>query len=51
MANIFTPFGFSQLRGTGSSPTYEQTTALISANNTTPIFSGDAVVPVLLEQL
>lgn len=47
MANTFTPFGFSQFRGTGSSPTYEQVTMLISAANATPIYAGDAVVPVV----
>jgi len=43
MANLNTPFGFLQSRGTGSSPTYEQVTALIAANNNTPIFYGDPV--------
>jgi len=46
MANTFTPFGFSQRSGTGSAPTYEQTSALIASTNSTPIFFGDAVVPV-----
>lgn len=46
MANTFAPFGFSQYRGTGSSPTYEQVEMLIASNNATAIFSGDAVVPV-----
>jgi hypothetical protein len=46
MANTFTPFGFSQRRGTGSAPTFEQTPALIASTNSTPIFFGDAVVPV-----
>jgi len=45
MANLNTPFGFSQYRGTGSSPTYEQVTARINPANNTPIYSGDAVVP------
>ena len=46
MANTFAPFGFSQYRGTGSAPTYEQVTALIASGNATAIFYGDAVVPV-----
>lgn len=44
MANLNTPFGFDQFRGTGSSPTYEQVTARIDPTNTTPIYTGDAVV-------
>ncbi|MDE2105240.1 MAG: hypothetical protein KGL39_48895 [Patescibacteria group bacterium] len=46
MANTFAPFGFSQVKGTGSSPTYEQVSMKIASNNTTAIFKGDAVVPV-----
>lgn len=46
MANTQAPFGFSQYRGTGSAPTYEQVEMAIASNNATPIFSGDAVVPV-----
>lgn len=46
MANTNAPFGFAQVSGTGSAPTYEQTTALIASNNATAIYSGDAVVPV-----
>lgn len=42
MANTNAPFGFSQYRGTGSSPTYEQVTATI-AYNTAAIFYGDPV--------
>lgn len=42
MANISSPFGFSQRSGTGSSPTYELTPALI-AYNTANVFSGDPV--------
>ena len=42
MANTSAPFGFSQYRGTGSSPTYEQVPALI-AYNTANIFYGDPV--------
>ena len=43
MANLNTPFGFGQYRGTGSSPTFEQVTARIAPNNAIPIYSGDAV--------
>jgi hypothetical protein len=43
MANLNTPFGFTQYRGTGSTPTYEQVTARIDPTNVTPIYSGDAV--------
>ena len=46
MANNFAPFGFSQTKGTGSVPTYEQVPMKIASRNSTAIFSGDAVVPV-----
>jgi hypothetical protein len=46
MANTFAPFGFRQVAGTGSAPTYEQVTMAIASNNSTAIFFGDAVVPV-----
>jgi len=42
MANTFAPFGFSQNKGTGSAPTYEQVPAPI-AYNTANIFFGDPV--------
>lgn len=44
MANTFSPFGFAQRSGTGSSPTYEQVVLPIASTNTTPIFFGDPVV-------
>lgn len=44
MANLNTPFGFKQAKGTGSSPTYEQVTARINPADTKPIFTGDPVV-------
>jgi hypothetical protein len=44
MANTFAPFGFQQLKGTGSAPTYEQVVGLINYTNTTPIFFNDPVV-------
>ena len=48
MANTNAPFGFRQYRGTGSAPTYEQTTRKIDGTtpNTTKIFFGDAVIPL-----
>lgn len=45
MANTSAPFGFSEARGTGSVPTYEQVEGFLnyngSAPSTTAIFSGD----------
>jgi hypothetical protein len=46
MANTDAPFGFRQIKGTGSVPTYEQSVRKIASNNTTAIFSGDAVIPL-----
>lgn len=46
MANTNAPFGFRQIKGTGSAPTFELTTMYIASNNATAIFYGDAVVPV-----
>jgi hypothetical protein len=46
MANTAAPFGFRQIKGTGSSPTFEQVEMFIAYNNSTAIFFGDAVVPV-----
>lgn len=46
MANVQAPFGFRQVKGTGSSPTYEQVLMKIASGNGTAIFYGDAVVPV-----
>jgi hypothetical protein len=46
MANTLAPFGLSQYRGTGSSPTYEQVTAKIASTNSTAIFAGDLVAYV-----
>lgn len=42
MANVFSPFGFSQYRGTGSAPTYEIVPAVIAAA-TAAIFAGDPI--------
>lgn len=46
MANTNAPFGFRQLSGTGSAPTYEQVTMTIDKDDSTAVFYGDAVVPV-----
>ena len=46
MANTNAPFGFRQTSGTGSAPTYEQVTMRVAYNNTTPIYFGDAVIPL-----
>ena len=46
MANTNTPFGFKQVKGTGSLPTFEQNVRYIASNNTTAIFFGDAVIPL-----
>jgi hypothetical protein len=46
MANTNTPFGFRQIKGTGSAPTYEQNVRYIASNNSTAIFFGDAVIPL-----
>lgn len=46
MANTSAPFGFRQVSGTGSAPTYEQVTMTIASGNSTAIYYGDAVVPV-----
>lgn len=45
MANVNTPFGFTQYRGNGSAPTYEQVVATIQSTDTTPIFCNDPVAP------
>jgi len=46
MANTNAPFGFRQYSGTGSAPTYEQVCMRIIYSNTTPIYFGDAVIPL-----
>jgi len=46
MANTNAPFGFRQYSGTGSAPTYEQVPMRVAYNNTTPIYFGDAVIPL-----
>jgi hypothetical protein len=48
VANTNSPFGFRQyLGGSGGAPTFAQSTRLIAAGNTTPIYSGDPVMPVI----
>lgn len=42
MANTFAPFGFSQYKGTGSAPTYEQTPRTV-ALTAGAIYAGDPV--------
>jgi hypothetical protein len=42
MANVFAPFGFSQYRGVGSAPTYEQVTGFC-AYNTSAMYFGDPI--------
>jgi len=46
MANTNTPFGFKQVKGTGSLPTFEQNVRYIAPTNSTAIFFGDAVIPL-----
>lgn len=46
MANTNAPFGFRQIKGTGSAPTFEQNVRAIASTNTTSIFFGDAVIPL-----
>ena len=44
MANTLNAFGFSQLSGAGSAPTYEQVMMAIKNGSTTSVFFGDPVV-------
>lgn len=43
MANTSAPFGFQQVAGTGSTPTYENVAIPIASTNTTAIFRNDPV--------
>ena len=48
MANTNSPFGFRQYYGgSGGAPTFAQSTRLIASTNSTPIYSGDPVMPVI----
>ena len=47
MANNNAPFGFQHIgNNSGATPSFGTSVRLIAANNATPIFFGDAVVPV-----
>lgn len=47
MANTFAPSGFLQFQGgAGGAPTFAQSPRVIASTNSTPIFTGDPVVPV-----
>jgi len=47
MANTFAPNGFLQYQGgAGGAPTFAQSNRLVASGNSTPIFTGDPVVPV-----
>jgi hypothetical protein len=48
MANTLAPFGFRQyFGGAGGAPTFAQTARRIASSNTTPVFFGDPVMPVV----
>jgi hypothetical protein len=48
MANSNAPFGFQQwLGGSGGVPTFAEVYRRIASANTTPIYSGDPVMPVI----
>jgi len=48
MANTNSPFGFRQYYGgSGGAPTFAQSTRLIASTNSTAIYSGDPVMPVV----
>jgi len=48
MANTSAPFGFLQYYGgAGGAPTFAQSTRRIASSNTTAIFTGDPVMPVV----
>lgn len=48
MANTSAPFGFAQyFGGAGAAPTFSQTARRIASGNTTAIYSGDPVMPVV----
>jgi hypothetical protein len=47
MANTFAPFGFAQYQGgAGGAPTFAQSERRIASTYSTPIYSGDPVMPV-----
>ena len=48
MANTAAYFGFTQYQGgAGGAPTFAQSTRRIASGNTTPIYTGDPVMPVV----
>ena len=48
MANTFAPYGFLQYQGgAGGAPTFAQSTRKIASGNTTAVFTGDPVMPVI----
>ena len=48
MANTLAPFGFRQyFGGAGGAPTFNQTTRRIASSNSTAIYFGDPVMPVV----
>ncbi len=48
MANTNSPFGFRQYYGgSGGAPTFAQSTRLIASTDSTAIYSGDPVMPVI----
>ena len=48
MANTFAPFGFRQyFGGAGGAPTFAQSTRRIASGNSTAIYQGDPVMPVV----
>lgn len=47
MANINAPFGFQHVgNNSGATPSFQNSVRKIASGNTTPIYFGDAVVPV-----
>lgn len=48
MANTNAPFGFAHIgNNSGATPSFGQSTRYIAATNSTAIFTGDAVIPVV----
>ena len=48
MANTFAPYGFLQYQGgAGGAPTFAQSTRKIASGNSTAVFTGDPVMPVV----
>lgn len=47
MANTFAPFGFSPTNTSGGPMNFRISSRRIAAGNSTPIYKGDAVVPVI----